>query len=146
MPQATTKWVGDVRHNSKSIPKICRINGDDNLKMVYKNLGNNHAVPFLWGDSFTLASGTEEIVIASGIKFHGKKLASYGNVTASPMSDVGVRWWIEKDETWNRVLIKSSEPTTLGDVDFDCKFMLGDDPDIESLYCRGNRGTTPSYP
>lgn len=138
MPQA-------LSGTRRSVPKICRINGDDNLKLIYKNLGNNHAVPFLWGDSFTLASGTQEIVIASGIKFHGKDLASYGNVTASPMSDVGSRWWIEKDTTDNRVLIKSSSAPP-DDVDFDCKFMLGDDPDMENLYCRGNRGTMPSYP
>lgn len=145
MPQANTPWPGGVRHNSRSIPKICRINGDDNLKMIYKNLGNNHATPFLWGDKFTLASGTSEIVIASGIKFHGKDLATYGNVTASPMADVGSRWWVEKDTTWNRVLIKSSANAPDA-IDFDCKFMLGDDPVIESLYCRGNRGTMPSYP
>jgi len=129
----------------KSIPKICRINGDDNLKIIYKNLGNNHAVPFLWSDSFTLASGTQELVIASGIKFHGSELADHGNVTASPMSDVGSRWWVEKDTTDNRILIKSSASVS-DDVDFDVKFMVGVDPDIENIYCRGNRGVTPSYP
>lgn len=138
MPQA-------LSGTRRSVPKICRINGDDNLKLVYRNLGNNHAVPFLWGDSFTLASGTQEIVVASGIKFHGYDLASYGNVTASPMSDVGSRWWVEKDTTDNRVLIKSSS-TVSDDVDFDVKVMLGVDPDMEALYCRGNRGTSPSYP
>jgi hypothetical protein len=138
MPQA-------LSGTRRSVPKICRINGDDNMKLIYKNLGNNHAVPFVWGDAFTMASGTQEIVIASGIKFHGKTLASYGNVTASPMSDVGSRWWIEKDATDNRVLIKSSAAVG-DDVDFDCKFMMGDDPDMESLYCRGNRGAMPSYP
>lgn len=138
MPQALS---GERR----SIPKICRINGDDNLKIIYKNLGNNHAVPFVWGDSFTLASGTQEIVIASGIKFHGHDLATYGNVTASPMSDVGSRWWVEKDTTDNRVLIKSSAGTSDA-VDFDVKFMVGVDPDMEGIYCRGNRGASPSYP
>ena len=138
MPQA-------LSGTRRSMPKICRINGDDNMKMIFKNLGNNHAVPFLWGDSFTLASGTTEIVIASGIKFHGRELASYGNVTASPMSDPEHRWWVEKDTTDNRVLIKT-DTVNLLDVDFDCKFMLGVDPDMESLYCRGNRGAMPSYP
>lgn len=138
MPQA-------LSGTRRSVPKICRVNGDDNLKLLYKNLGNNHAVPFLWGDSFTLVSGTQELVIASGIKFHGKDLATYGNVTASPMSDVGGRWWVEKDATWNRVLIKSSA-SVADDVIFNCMFMLGDDPNMESLYCRGNRGTMPSYP
>lgn len=138
MPQA-------LSGTRRSIPKICRINGDDNMKMIFKNLGNNHAVPFLWGDSFTLVSGTTELVLASGIKFHGRDLASYGNVTASPMKDVGSRWWVEKDTIDNRVLIKSSS-AAVDAIPFDVKFMLGVDPDMESLYCRGNTGAMPSYP
>jgi len=138
MPQA-------LSGTRRSVPKICRINGDDNMTMVFKNLGNNHAVPFVWGDQATLVSGTSSLVVASGIKFHGKTLASHGNVTASPMSDVGSRWWIEKDTTDNRILLKS-ESAVADDVDFDLHFMLGDAPDMEALYCRGNRGAMPSYP
>ena len=138
MPQA-------LSGTRRSIPKICRINGDDNMMLIYKNLGNNHAVPFVWSDSATLASGTSEVVVSSGIKFHGKTLAGYGNVTASPMSDVGVRWWIEKDTTDNRILVKSSASVG-SDVDFDLKFMLGDTPDMARLYCRGNTGSMPNYP
>ena len=138
MPQA-------LSGTRRSVPKICRINGDDNMSMVYKNLGNNHAVPFLWCGSCTLVSGTSEVLVASGIKFHGMELASYGNVTASPMSDVGTRWWVEKDTTDNRVLIKSTANVG-SDVDFDIRFMLGAEPDIDTIYCRGNRGTMPSYP
>ncbi len=129
MPQA-------LSGSRRSIPKICRINGDDNTKMIYKNLGNNHAVPFLWSDSFTMVSGTDEIVIASGIKFHGYDLATYGSFTVSPMSDVGYRWWIDKNTTTNVVSIKSSSNAG-ADIGFDVMFMLGVDPDLESLNCRG---------
>jgi len=129
MPQA-------LSGSRRSIPKICRINGDDNTKMIYKNLGNNHAIPFLWSDSFTMVSGTDEIVIASGIKFHGYDLATYGSFTASPMSDVGYGWWIDKNTTTNVVSIKSSSNAG-ADIGFDVMFMLGVDPDLESLNCRG---------
>lgn len=139
MPQA-------LSGTRRSVPKICRINGDDNKALIYKNLGNNHAVPFLWGDKFTVVSGAQQVVLASGIKFHGKTLASDGNVTASPMSDPGaVRWWVEKDTGLNTVVIKTSAAVGAA-INFDCQFMLGDDADVDGLYCRGNRGTMPSYP
>ena len=143
MPQA-------LSGTRKSVPKICRINGDDNLKVVYRNLGNNHAYPFVWADEFTMVSGTAEIVIASGIKFHGYDLATYGNVTASPLSDPEARWYIDKNTTTNVIKIKSTASLSAGDVKFDVKFMIGADfatgTDVGSIYCRGNRGAAPCYP
>jgi hypothetical protein len=131
-----------------STPKICRINGDDKLKVIYRNLGNNHAYPFMWSDTVTLVSGTE-VVVASGVKFHGYDLATYGTVVANPLATPGAeRWWVEKDTGANVIKIKSTG--TLVDVDFDIIFMLGaaagSERWIEGLYCRGNQGNTPSLP
>ena len=129
----------------KSSPKMTRINADDNKKIVFRNLGNNHAYPFIWADEYTVTSGTQEVTIASGIKFHGYDLASYGNIVASPMADLNGRWYIEKNTTTNIVKIKTTAaPAT--DLQFDVQFMLGADADIDDLYCRGTGNPMPSLP
>jgi len=136
MPQAQTGSL-------KSTPKITRINGDDNLKMIYRNLGNNHAYPFVWGQTVT-HSGTTTLV-ASGVEFHGYDLATYGNVTATPIEDPGAaRYWVEKDTTENTVSMRSS--ASMNNVDFDLKFIVGEDPEITGIYCRGNTGAVQSLP
>jgi len=136
MPQAQTG-------STKSKPKITRINGDDNVKVIYRNLGNNHAYPFVWANTVT-HSGTSTVVIASGTKFHGYDLVSYANVTATPIEDPGAgRYWIDKNADGN-VYIKSSASMT--NIDFDVKYMLGEDPVITGIYCRGNTGASQSLP
>lgn len=136
MPQAQTGSL-------KSTPKITRINGDDNLKMIYRNLGNNHAYPFVWGQTVT-HSGTTTLV-ASGVEFHGYELATYGNVTATPIEDQGTaRFWVEKDTAENTVSMKSS--ANMDNVSFDLKFIVGEDPEITGIYCRGNTGAVQSLP
>lgn len=142
-----TDALGKAQTGSRSsTPKIVRINGDDNLKVVYRSLGNNHQYPFMWGDTITV-SGTEA-VLASGVKFHGYDLATYGNITATPLSDPGaVRYWIEKNTSTNVVKIKSSG--AMSNVDFDVKIMLGEASAaryIEAIYCRGNTGASQSLP
>lgn len=140
MPQALS---GERR----SIPKLCRINGDDNRMIIYKNLGNNHAYPFIWGDEFTIASGTYEVTIASGIKFHGYDLASYGNITVTPLASDNVgRWYIDKDKTNNIVKLKCTGTAPDVGLKFDVKCMLGVDADVEELYCRGTGKGMPSLP
>ncbi len=126
-----------------SIPKVCKITGDDNMKMIWKNMGNNHNVPFIWGETVTF-SGTEAVV-ASGIRFHGSDLASIANVTFTPLGDVGsARVYIEKDTTLNMISIKT---TATVDTSFDVQIMLGiADPNISVIACRGNTGAAPSYP
>lgn len=131
----------------KSTPKLTRINGDDNKKIIYRNLGNNHAYPFCWADSYTVASGTQEVTVASGIKFHGYTLADYGNITASPLADTGaVRWYIDKDTINNIVKIKTTANVPDTGVTFDVQFMLGADADVDNLNCRGTGNTMPSLP
>jgi hypothetical protein len=136
MPQAQTGSL-------KSTPKITRINGDDNLKMIYRNLGNNHAYPFVWGQTVT-HSGTTTLV-ASGVEFHGYELASNCNITATPIGDAGGNgYWIEKDAVNNIVNIRST--SSLSNVDFDLKFIIGVDPEITGIFCRGNTGAVQSLP
>lgn len=141
MPQA-------LSGKRRSTPKVVKLLSDDDRMVVFRKVGNNHAHPFIWGDTFTIASGTDEIVVASGIKFHGYGLAIYGNVTASPMADVGgaVRWYIDKNITTNVIKIKTTANVPDTGVDFDVKFMLGFDADIEEFYCRGNTGAAQNYP
>lgn len=127
----------------KSTPKITKINGDDNLKIIYRNLGNNHAYPFVWAEGVT-HSGTSTEIMASGTKFHGYDLVSYANVTATPTADPGAgRYWIDKNADGS-IYIKSS--ASMSNVTFDVKFMLGEDPAITSINCRGNTGASQSNP
>ena len=127
----------------KSTPKMTRINGDDNMKAIYRNMGNNHAYPMLWANEVT-HSGTETVVLASGTKFHGYDLVSYANVTATPLSDPGTdRYWIDKNAD-GAVYIKSSG--SMSDVSFDVKIMLGENFDYSVFACRGNTGAAPSLP
>lgn len=127
----------------KSTPKMTRINGDDNMKAIYRNMGNNHAYPMLWANEVT-HSGTETVVLASGTKFHGYDLVSYANVTATPLSDPGSdRYWIDKNAD-GAVYIKSSG--SMENVAFDVKIMLGENFDYSAFACRGNTGAAPSLP
>ena len=120
----------------KSTPKLTKINGDDNKKCIYRNLGNNHAYPFMWATSVTLVSGTQSILLASGIKWHGYDLASYATVVVTPDADVGYMY-LEKDTTANTITIKSSAAAS-ADTNLNVMFMLGDDLTATGLYCRGN--------
>jgi len=127
-----------------STPKIVKISGDDNLKVVYRNLGNNHSYPFMWADTVTM-SGTE-VVVASGVKFHGYDLATYGNVTATPLGNPGGYLWVTKDTAENVVKVHCAASY---EGDIDVKYMIGEASTsryIEAIYCRGNSGASPSLP
>lgn len=126
-----------------SIPKICKIMGDDNKKIVYKNVGNNHAYPVLYADTVSV-SGTEATV-ASGITFHGFDLATYGSFFVTPADSIAgsTQYYIEKNATTNVVKIKTTASVT---CTFDVMVMIGADADIEGMYCRGNTGAAQCYP
>ncbi len=130
----------------KSIPKLTRINGDDNSKAIYRNMGNNHAYPFIWATTVTMASGVSEVTLASGIKFHGYDLATYGSVSITPCYNAGAIY-VTKDTTANTITCTA---TTVGADDgsstLDVMFMLGADMVIGGIYCRGNTGAMPSLP
>ena len=129
MPQLGNYQVGLL----KSMPKLTKINGDDYLKVIWRNLGNNHAYPFVWSQSFTLASGINTVTLASGIKFHGFNLATYGNVTVTPCYNAGAVY-ITKD-TVNNVITCTAASAGPGTIDV--KFMLGADPVITGMNCDG---------
>lgn len=128
----------------KSIPKIVRINGDDDKKAIYRNLGNNHAYPFVWASTAVVADGETEVVVASGIKWHGYELAKYATVTATPEGDLG-SFYVEKDEMANTIKFVCSSAAS-GDTNVGLMFMLGNEIVVEGLYCRGNHGAVQSLP
>lgn len=130
----------------KSIPKLTRINGDDHNKVIYRNMGNNHAYPFVWASTATMVSGTQEVVVASGIKWHGYDLASYASVVATPKGDIGGYLYTEADESANTITLKTSGSALSADVTVALMFMLGGEMQVEGLYCRGNDGATQNLP
>lgn len=128
----------------KSTPKITKINGDDHTKVIYRNMGNNHAYPFVWGTTATVASGTASVVVASGIKWHGYDLATYASVIATPKGDLGA-FYTTADTTANTITFTCATTPSV-DVEVALMFMLGADLTAEGLYCRGNTGATQNLP
>lgn len=140
MPSLNQGQVGTL----KSMPKITRINGDDHAKVIYRNLGNNHAYPFVWASTAVMEDGDTEVVVASGIKWHGYELARYASVQATPEGALGYLT-IEKDTDANTITVKSSAAAS-GDTDIALMFMLGGEIEVDGLFCRGNSGATQSLP
>lgn len=110
----------------KSTPKVCTVKGDDNLKVIYKNMGNGHAVPVLWADSVTVISGATTATVASGIKMHGMDLATYAVVqtTAADANAGEYSHYVTKDTGTNVISLVTSTAVS-DDAVFDVMFMLG---------------------
>lgn len=115
--------------NLKSIPKLTKINGDDHTKVIYRNLGNNHAYPFMWGSSATMPVGQSSVVVASGIKWHGYDLASYATVVATPEANLG-SCYVVKDADLNTITVHTSSAATVSGTTIGLMFMLGGDLDM----------------
>lgn len=128
----------------KSTPKLTKINGDDHNKVIYRNMGNNHAYPFVWGTTITVASGTTSTVVASGIKWHGYDLATYATAVATPKDNLG--YFYTTADTLNNTITFSCSATPATDVEVGLLFMLGGDLAADGLYCRGNNGAAQSLP
>ncbi len=148
--------VGHTPLGLRSTPKLTRINGDDNLKVVWKNMGNNHAYPLIWGSEFTVSSGTTSMTLASGVKFHGMELTgtnadgvSYLNVQATPNWNCGYHY-ITKDDTTKEIKFTCiTAGANDGTSRIDVKFMLGAaDPAIAGIYCStwGAKNIRANYP
>lgn len=121
----------------KSTPKLTRINGDDNLKVIWRNMGNNHAYPFVWGVTATVTSGSSEItLVASGTKFHGFDLVTYVNVQVTPNYDAG-DFYVTKDPTGDGDIKLTVENAGANDglSTVDVMYILGVDPDITGISC-----------
>ena len=143
MPDLNQGQTGTLR----SIPKLTRINGDDNTKAIYRNMGNNHAYPFLWATTVTMASGVSTVTLASGVKFHGYDLATYGSVTVTPEYDAGAVY-ITKDTVANTITCTAANAgANDGSSTLSVSFMLGEDMVVDGIYCRGNDSPTmPALP
>ena len=127
----------------RSIPKIASIKADDGRKVIFRNVGANHASPLLWADTITM-SGTSAVV-ASGVKFNGYDLATYGNIVATPRSAVTYPFWIARNTSTNVITLTAAS----GIVSvFDVQFMLGDNAPsrfIESIKDNGMDTVTKNY-
>ncbi len=128
----------------KSTPKRVQVLGDGSIKLLCRDMGNVRPMPFIWGDTVTLASGTTSAVLYSGVELHGKDLSSYGCFSVTPAGHVGT-YYINKDTSANIVsFVCSSAPTS--DTELDVQVILGEDPDIASLTYRGTNEVTQSLP
>lgn len=123
----------------KSVPKLTKINGDDVMCLVYRNMGNNHAYPFIWADTVTF-SGAGTVTLVSGVKFHGMKVADYAKVTIGALA-TGMSAYVTKNSSANTITVTSS---AAGSVDV--IIMLGTNPDVEEIACRGNTGAKQMLP
>ena len=117
MPQAQ---VGKV----KSMPKVVRVNAADGEAVLYRNLGNGRRLPFMWADTFTLASGSTEVVLSSGVSFNEHAVAG-GIIQITPLSAAGaaLEYYVSKDTVNNVVKLVAGAPGEA--CDFDVMFMLG---------------------
>ena len=130
--------VSGGRPPLRSIPKLTRINGDDSMSLIYRNMGNNHAYPFLWSESLVF-TGAGDMTLVSGVKFHGMPAADYCTVTVG--GTTGTAPVVAKDSAANTITISSSAAGTV-----DVIVMVGTDPDVAAIACRGNTGARQMLP
>jgi hypothetical protein len=122
----------------KSLQKLTKINGDDEKALIYRNMGNNHASPFIWGETLTFSgAGTKTLV--SGVKFHGMNMADYCKVAVSGPS--GSNPYVTKTSLTNVITVTSSAAGAV-----DVIVMVGVSPDIAKLKDRGNTGASQMLP
>lgn len=119
----------------RSTPKIVKINGDDHSKVIYRNSGNNHAYPFVWATSVTVASGEQSVVVASGIKIHGYELATYATMVAMPEGNLGYLY-MTRDTVNNVITLYNSTAVAGANTNVSVIFMLGSD--FSTLTCRSS--------
>lgn len=133
MPQLGNYQTGQL----KSMPKLTKINGDDSKSVVWRNLGNNHAYPFIWSHNVAVASGISTVTLASGVKFHGFDLATYATVTVTPCYNAGA-FYVTKDTTANTITCTvTNAGASDGSSNLDVKYMLGEEVEISGMNCDG---------
>jgi len=117
MPQAMTG-------KQKSTAKLVRVNAADGEAVLFRNLGNGRRLPFIWGTTVTLASGTSEVIVSSGVKYNDHKAAD-AVIMVTPLTDAGaaMNYYIDKDSVNNIVKLKGGSASQ--DLEFDIMFMLG---------------------
>lgn len=141
MAQLGQAQTGSLR----STPKQLKVSASDKSAALFKNMGNNHNIPFMWSSSATVASGQTEVTVTSGISFYDMDLASYANVVATAKADPGDDYWLNYNTVDNVISLEVGSAVT-GDVDFNVQFMLGQEIDITTLNTRGTGAPAQSYP
>ena len=141
MAQLGQAQTGSLR----STPKQLKMTASDNSSVVFKNMGNNHNVPFIWAASATVASGTSGVVLASGVKFYDMELATYANTVVTAAGNPGGYYWIANDTDANVITLYTSSAVS-ADTDFNVQFMLGNSIDVSTLSTRGTGAPAQSYP
>lgn len=131
--------------NLRSTPKQLKVSASDKSAALFKNMGNNHNIPFMWCGTATIESGETEMTVASGVSFYDMDLASFANVTATATSNPGASYWVESNTDANTIKLVVSSAVS-GDVDFNVQFMLGPGIDISTLNTRGTGAPAQSYP
>ncbi len=141
MPQLGQAQTGSLR----STPKQTKVTASDKSAALFKNMGNNHNVPFIWATKVMVRNGTTEVVLAEGVSFYDMNLATYANVTATPTTDPGTSYWIESNTAQNVVKLVVGSAVS-GDVFFNVQFVLGNGIDMSTLKTRGTGAPAQSYP
>jgi hypothetical protein len=141
MPDLGQAQTGELR----STPKQLKLSGSDKSSAAFKCMGNNHYIPWTWASQAVVASGTDEVTLASGVKFYDMDLASYANVVATPKSDPGGRYWLEYDTDDNIIKLVVGSSVS-GDVTFNVQVMLGAAIDVSRFNTRGTGAPSQSYP
>ena len=118
----------------KAAPKVTRVNAATENACLYRNLGNGRRVPTLWSETVTMASGTTEVVVASGVSFNDFD-ACTAKVEVTPIFTTGSglvadtthvgNVYVVKDCDQNIVTLKSTASATTVDTEFDVYFFLG---------------------
>ena len=141
MPDLGQAQTGSLR----STPKQIKMTASDKAAAMFKCMGNNHYVPFIWSTQAVVSGTATEVTVASGVKFYDMELASYANVTATATSDPSDAYWVEYDTVANtiKIVVGSAVPA---DVTFNVQFILGPGIDISTLSTRGTGAPAQSYP
>lgn len=109
----------------RTTPSKVSVKADDNYRIVYKNLGKNRLIPFMWS-TYHVMDGGADTLIASGVDLYGFDLATYSSFNVTVVSGTQDGYvYIDKDVTNNIVSLKSTGTNTIG---VDVMWLIGADP------------------
>ncbi|MCK5764227.1 MAG: hypothetical protein KAH05_08910 [Clostridiales bacterium] len=141
MPDLGQAQTGSLR----STPKQIKMTASDKSAAMFKCMGNNHYVPFIWSTQAVVSGTATEAIVVDGVKFYDMELASYANVTATATSDPGDAYWVAYDTGANTIKVVVGSAVS-ADVTFNVQFILGPGIDISTLSTRGTGAPAQSYP
>jgi len=141
MPQLGQAQTGSLR----STPKQLSMTTSDKHALIFRNMGNNHNMPFIWSTTATILTGATEVVVATGVKFYDMELATAGNFYVTPTEDPGSRYWVDANTGTNVVKIKL-QTAPAADITFNVQCILGNTVDISKYHTRGTGAPQQSLP